>query len=145
MKLYTVGHSNREPEQFVQLLENHGVHQIFDVRRFPTSKKYPHFRREAMEKSLPEAGIEYHYLGDLLGGYRTGGYERYMQTEDFRRGIDALLRLAKDGQAALMCAEMLYFKCHRRFIADYLVREEGVTVLHIVDEKRVVPHTKPLL
>ena len=145
MLIYTVGHSNRTLEDFLALLRHYGIQQVFDVRRFPTSKKWPHFRKEALETSLPEAGIEYHHLGDLLGGYRSGGYEKYMETDDFRRGIQQLLQLAHDGRAALMCAEMLYFKCHRRFISDYLVREIGAEVRHIVDTRRVIPHQKRLV
>ncbi len=144
MTIYTVGHSTRDLNEFIALLKKYGIRQLFDIRRFPTSKKYPHFRRETLQDALPAAGIEYHFLGDELGGYRTGGYEKYMQSDLFLKGIERLLATARDGEACLMCAEMLYFRCHRRFVADYLM-SHGIEVRHIVDEKRIIPHQSDLL
>ena len=91
-----------------------------DVRRFPTSKKHPHFSRENLGPALKEAGIEYVFLGEELGGYRRGGYEAYTETEGFRRGLGRLEELAVQGKTAIMCAERDPRGCHRRYIAAAL-------------------------
>jgi uncharacterized protein (DUF488 family) len=137
--LFTVGHSSRTLPELVALLDEHGVELVVDVRRFPVSRKYPHFRRESVAEALAEKGIEYRWLGDLLGGFRSGGYQHYMGSEAFRRGLELLLQLASQRKAAVMCAERLFFRCHRRFIAD-ACRSMGWDVLHIVDPGRVSRH-----
>ncbi len=137
--LYTIGHSNRELDEFIRLLEEYRIELLVDVRRFPTSAKYPHFRRENLAVVLPAAGIEYRWMGDLLGGYRTGGYEAYMGTDGFQRGLELLLQRARWKTVAVMCAEKLFFRCHRRFIADACVAL-GWEVRHIIDPGRVSKH-----
>lgn len=139
--LYTVGHSNRELGEFIALLETFGIECVADVRRFPTSSKYPHFRREELARSLPERGIEYRWLGDLLGGYRTGGYEQFTQTEAFQVGLDLLLQSAHWRITAVMCSERLFFRCHRRFIADRAV-DLGWEVRHIYELGRMSRHKR---
>ncbi|RKZ01415.1 MAG: DUF488 domain-containing protein [Candidatus Hydrothermota bacterium] len=140
MKIFTIGHSNRSFDEFCNLLKHYGIKLLIDVRRFPTSRKYPHFNRESLEKSLVEqCGIGYLYLGDELGGYRKGGYEAYMETDEFKEGLGKLLFWAQDGVTAIMCSEKLWFKCHRRFIADKLV-ELGHEVIHIIDERHTYKH-----
>ncbi len=139
MKFFTIGHSNRSFDEFCELLKKYGIEVVFDVRRFPKSEKFPHFNKEELEKRMSECGITYFYLGDLLGGYRSGGYEKYMETDEFQLGIGKLLFWGIDGKSAIMCAEKLWFKCHRRFIADRLV-QLGHEVIHIIDENRVQKH-----
>jgi len=140
--VYTIGHSDRSLEEFLDLLRRHRVEVVVDVRRWPTSRHVPHFRREALEAALREAGMEYVWLGESLGGYRRPDYETYMGTEDWARGYEELRRLATSRVVAVMCSERLWFKCHRRFIADRLVRD-GFRVLHIIDKKRVQEHRGP--
>ena len=133
--VYTVGHSDRTLKQFVRVLKAHGIQAVVDVRRFPTSRKVPHFSREALSKALREAGVEYVYLGDLLGGYRSGGYARHMETETYRQGIKRVLELSRGRRVAVMCAEKFPWRCHRRHIARTL-EEMGVPVVHIIDEEK---------
>jgi len=137
--VYTVGHSNRSLEELLALLRKHGVEVVVDVRRWPKSSKFPHFNATQLKEVLEHEGFRYVWLGSELGGYREGGYERYMETEDFKRGLEALEALAREGVVAVLCAERLWFRCHRRFIADALVRD-GFRVIHIVDEGRVYEH-----
>jgi len=139
MLIYTIGHSTRTLSELIKLLKNCGIEIVVDVRRFPSSKKFPYFRREYLEDQLERNGIEYFWLGDSLGGYRKGGYDRYMKSNDFKEGIADLLSIAKKGKTAIMCAELLWFKCHRRFISDVLLKL-GYKVVHIVDEKRTYEH-----
>lgn len=137
-RVYTIGHSNRAIDEFIQVLRRWGIKAVVDVRRFPVSRKYPWFNREALMNVLASKGVEYFWLGELLGGYREGGYRRYMQTLEYRRGIDMLKGILGrvNGPVAIMCSEKLWFKCHRRFISDTLVRE-GFEVLHIINDRAV--------
>lgn len=137
--VYTVGHGNRSLEELLRLLERYSVQTVVDVRRWPKSSKYPHFNAEELSRALERAGVEYVWLGEELGGYREGGYERHMETDEFRRGLRRLEELAERGAVAVLCAERLWFRCHRRFIADALVRD-GFRVVHIVEEGRVYEH-----
>lgn len=127
-----MGTSTRSLEEFLSLLEKHGIQRIIDVRRFPTSR-YEHFKKE----SLQGLGIKYTHLGDL-GGYR-GGYEKYMATREFKEAFRELLALVRKERCVIICAELLYFRCHRRYIADQLVKE-GYEVVHILDSRRVLRH-----
>jgi len=131
-EVYTVGHSTRSLRELLEILDRYGVKVVIDVRRFPTSKRYPHFRRESLERELSARGIEYVWLGRDLGGFRRGGYESYMETEEFARGVERLLNLLERGKrVAILCRERLWFKCHRRFISDVLVGL-GYRVIHII-------------
>ena len=116
---YTLGSSNRSLDEFLELLRGYGIEVLVDVRRFPTSK-FDHFKRENLEKAVQAAGIEYAYLGKELGGYRTGGYPRYLESPAFSEGIQALLEIAKGKRGCILCAERLPGRCHRRFIAQAL-------------------------
>jgi len=131
---WTIGHSNRSIETFVELLVEHGIQVLVDVRSFPTSK-IEHFKREQMEKWLPEHGIEYVWVGKELGGYRRGGYKRHMQTKLFREGINRLLEIAKAKRPCVMCMEVKPKYCHRRFISAHLERK-GVKVTHIIEKEQ---------
>lgn len=134
-RIYSIGHSTRSLDEMVQLLAAYGIETLVDVRRFPRSRKNPQFNREALEEALPERGIEYRWLGDALGGFRDGGYEGYLATEEFRRGLAELEAIAAGKQTTFMCAEKLFFRCHRRFIAAALV-ERGWQVWHIIEAGR---------
>lgn len=128
--IWTIGHSNRSINTFLELLKEHKIQVLVDVRSFPTSK-IEHFKRENMEKWLPENGIEYLWLGKELGGYRKGGYEKHMRTKIFREGVKKLLEVAAKKRTCVMCMEANPKYCHRRFIAAHLERK-GVKVIHII-------------
>lgn len=138
-KIYTVGHSNRGLEEFIDLLKTYNIETLVDIRRWPKSTKFHHFNREILEHELDKEGIKYIWLGDLLGGYRPGGYEKYMETPQYKRGLEILEKIAQRRTTAIMCSEKLWFKCHRRFISNSLV-ERGYRVIHIIDKKRTQEH-----
>jgi uncharacterized protein (DUF488 family) len=129
-QIWTIGHSNRSIEKFLELIGEHEIQVLADVRSFPTSK-IEHFKKEQMEKWLQEYGIEYVWLGKELGGYRKGGYKRHMRTKLFMEGIKRLLEIAKDKRVCLMCMEVNPKYCHRRFISAHLERK-GVKSVHII-------------
>ncbi|RMG65826.1 MAG: DUF488 domain-containing protein [Calditrichaeota bacterium] len=135
-RIFTVGTSNRTEQAFLALLRAYGIEQLVDVRRFPTSQRFPHFKKEALAAACRSAGLHYLWLGDLLGGYRKGGYEAYMQTPGFAQGLNRLERLAQEHPTAFCCSERLPWKCHRRFIARAL-ESRGWQVVHILDEDRI--------
>lgn len=128
--VWTIGHSNRSTNAFLELLKEHEIQVLVDVRIFPTSK-VEHFKKENMEKWLPENGIEYVWLGKELGGYRKGGYKKHMRTKLFREGVKKLLEIAAQKRTCIMCMETNPKYCHRRFIAAHLERK-GVKVIHII-------------
>jgi len=130
VSVWTVGHSNRSKDKFLELLKDNSIQVLVDVRRFPTSK-VEHFKREELERWLPEHGIEYVWLGSELGGYRRGGYRRHMRTKLFREGIKTLLETAAMKRTCIMCMEPNPKYCHRRFISTHLERK-GVQVMHVI-------------
>ena len=154
--IYTVGHSTRTFVELVLALSGHGVTTLVDVRSFPMSRRLPYFNREALETELPKHGIRYEWMKEL-GGRRKKirsdspnialrnesfrNYADYMMTADFTRGIERLLEIAGQGKTAYMCAERVYFQCHRMLISDYLTAH-GHTVLHIDDDKRALREHK---
>jgi uncharacterized protein (DUF488 family) len=154
MRIWTIGHSTRKIDIFIPLLQENGIKLLADVRMYPGSKRYPQFGREALAKSLSEAGIRYEHFPEL-GGRRKAkpdskntawrnemfrGYADYMETEDFQKGIARLVDLAdRTGATAIMCAEAVWWRCHRSLISDYL-KARGVEVLHILDDNKVEPH-----
>jgi uncharacterized protein (DUF488 family) len=143
--LYTIGHSTRSFEELLATLQAHSIQTLADIRSFPMSRRLPHFNGESLEKTLPEAGIRYVWLKDL-GGRRSKirddspnvalrndsfrNYADYMLTENFQRGIAELIQLAEQSRTAYMCAERVYFRCHRMLVSDWLVAH-GHEVLHI--------------
>ena len=137
--IYSIGHSTHPIENFIQLLQGKGIQCLVDVRRFPTSKKHPQFTREKLSESLEQVNIEYMWLGEQLGGFRTGGYEAYMRTEAYKTGIEQLKNFGSKRLTAFMCAELLFFRCHRRFIAENLT-QEGWKVFHIMDFGKLYEH-----
>ena len=145
--LYTIGHSTRTWEEFVEVLKAHSVETVADIRSFPMSRRLPHFNRESLERTLPEAGIRYAWI-NALGGRRKKlrqdspnvalrndsfrNYSDYMLSSEFQRGIAELMGIAERSRTAYMCAERLYFRCHRMLVSDWLVAH-GHEVLHIDD------------
>ncbi len=130
ISIWTIGHSNRSIETFLELLREHNIQVLVDVRSFPTSK-IEHFKREEMECWLTEKGIEYVWLGKELGGYRRGGYKVHMRTKLFKEGIQRMLEIATQKRTCIMCMEPNPKYCHRRFISTHLERKK-VKVTHIV-------------
>lgn len=117
--------------EFLHVLRAYQIEHVVDIRRFPTSR-YSHFTREPLKRCLEQHGIAYHHLA-RLGGYRRGGYRRYMASAEFEQGLRCLEAFAASNRVALMCAELHYTACHRRYIADAL-KERGHTVVHILDD-----------
>ncbi|MFZ2070858.1 MAG: DUF488 domain-containing protein [Halobacteriota archaeon] len=137
LNIWTIGTSKRGEYDFLNLLKRYQTEAIVDVRRFPTSR-LKHFKQSNIEAVLNQNGIEYHHV-IALGGYRKGGYKKYMATAEFETGLLQLEALAASKRVAILCAERLYTQCHRRFIADAL-KQRGHTVIHIIDEKRSEVH-----
>ena len=147
---------HKNPEEFLELLCEHDIRILADVRSFPSSHRYPHFNRESLAETLQLHAIGYEWLGEQLGGYRKKGlgedspnkawksqgfrnYADYTMTEPFREGIRRLLEVAKNRRLAFMCAEQLYWRCHRRIISDYL-KVKGHTVIHILGKGKTEEH-----
>jgi uncharacterized protein (DUF488 family) len=156
LQIFTIGHSSHPLGSFLWLLQKHGIEALADVRRFPGSRQHPHFSRENLAGTLPAHGIEYHWL-EALGGRRHRkktdppspnpglrdqsfrNYADYMATDDFRQGVAKLLAIAGNRRTAIMCAEGLYWQCHRRLVSDYLLAN-GINVQHIFPNGELKPH-----
>ena len=152
-RIWTIGHSTRTSEEFLDLLASNNIEAVADVRSYPGSRRYPHFNAEALSESLMKMEIDYVPLKKLGGRRRSAanspntvwrsdsfrGYADYMETEDFREGIAALLELARRRRTVVMCSEAVWWRCHRALISDYL-KASGVTVEHIMDGKKKVIH-----
>jgi uncharacterized protein (DUF488 family) len=154
--VFTIGHSTRELADFSRVLQAHDIRLLEDIRAFPMSRRHPHFNREHLELWLPEIGTEYLWEKDM-GGRRGRqmpaeqspnvalrdpsfrNYGDYMLSEKFREAAQRLVERAEKASTAIMCAELLYLRCHRMLVSDYLV-SQGHTVLHIQDEKPPKPH-----
>ena len=127
-EVWTVGHSTRTLDQLVDLLKESRIGALCDIRRYPMSRRHPHFNRENLGTVLPAKHVEYRHV-ENLGGFR-GDYLAYTQTPDFEKGLQELLSVAEGKRTAMMCAEIVFFRCHRRWVSDALVRR-GVAVHHI--------------
>lgn len=153
VKIWTVGHSTRSGEEFAQILLAHNIEVLVDVRTYPGSRRYPQFNQETLSESLRKVGIEYRH-DRRLGGRRSPrpdshntewrnaqfrGYADHMETEEFRNGVRELLELGEKKRVAVMCAEAVWWRCHRSLISDYL-KAEGHEVIHILDEKKTEEH-----
>ena len=146
MTVWTIGHSTRSTEEFLATLAAHEIESVVDVRRFPGSRRLPHFGAEALEASLRAGGVSYEWIAELGGRRRADpgspndawendafrGYADHTATEEFAQGLDELLMVASGLRTAVMCAELLWWRCHRRIIADVLV-SIGYEVQHIRD------------
>ncbi len=156
--IWTIGHSTHPIEEFIEILQTNGIKTVADVRSLPGSRKYPRFNKENLEKSLPENGIKYIHL-PKLGGRRKvkkdsantawehpafRGFADYMDTDEFTSGINELIQIASKKKTAIMCAEVLWWRCHRSMIADYL-KVNGWKVIHIYSSSKTEehPYTKP--
>jgi uncharacterized protein (DUF488 family) len=153
--IFTIGHSTHSQDQFLALLAQHQVEALADIRRYPGSRKHPHFSRDNLAAALQKAGVEYHWLEDLGGrrskqrgespnlgleneGFRN--YADYMLTEQFAKSVTKLLEIARRKPIAMMCAEGLFWRCHRRLVSDFLLTN-GLTVQHIMPTGDLRPHT----
>lgn len=134
-KIFTLGTDRRSEEDFIEILLAHNIEALLDVRRFPKSK-ISTFTRAYLEGLLKNEDIEYHFLGDELGGFRKGGYTAYTLTDDFMHGIETLESIAKDKLSVIICAERFPWKCHRKWISREL-HKRGWDVEHIIDKGKV--------
>ncbi len=158
MKIWTVGHSTLPSGELVALLAKHGIENLADVRRFPSSRRHPQFNRESLSASLAAANIGYVHFPELGGrraplphslntGWREDGfrgYADYMQAPAFAVGFSRLLAIASTRRCVIMCAEKDWRNCHRGLISD-LLKAANHEVVHIVDGAHDEPHpyTKP--
>jgi uncharacterized protein (DUF488 family) len=153
-RIRTLGHGTLSAEDFAALALEVPVQAVVDVRRFPGSRRHPQFASEAMAAWLPEHGLGYTWVPALGGRRRPSpdspntalrneqfrAYADHMATDEFRGGVDELLDLAGDRAVAVMCAESLWWRCHRRLLADHLVLIDGIAVDHVFHDGRVVEH-----
>ncbi len=156
LQVFTIGHSNLSFEQFISLLKEFEIHLVADIRRYPSSRKFPHFNRLTLSEKLKAENIDYLWL-EALGGRRhtTAGnkslnmglkslgfrnYADYMATDEFRKAVQRLLSAAARSRTSVMCAEKLYWKCHRRLLSDYLTAQ-GIEVVHILDPGKTSIHS----
>lgn len=151
--VWTIGHSTRPLDEFLVLLGQYQIEAVADVRRFPGSRRYPQYGRVELQASLARHHLGYHWLSALGGRRRPApdsanvawrnpgfrGYADYMQTPEFAAGLDQLLDLARRMRTALMCAELMWWRCHRSMIADAL-RARDITVVHILDAEHSTLH-----
>ena len=133
--IYTLGTSDREMEEFIDLLKIYDIQVLIDVRRFPTSK-FEWFKRKNLPRALAKRMIGYVFLGNELGGYRKEGYDAHLSSEDFQKGLEKIESIAIYDRVAIICSERMPWKCHRWLIARIL-KERGWEVLHIIEEDRL--------
>lgn len=152
--IFSIGHSTRSLDTFLSLLEEYRVAAVADVRRFPGSRRYPHFNADMLAQALGSADIYYEHMPGLGGRRRpltqspnTGwrneafrGYADYMATPEFGRALGALTSLSRERRAAMLCSEAVWWRCHRRLIADALLAR-GIAVEHILGTGSTAPHT----
>lgn len=152
--LLTYGHGTESADRTPAILAGAGVASLVDIRTAPGSLRNPQFARAAMEEWLPEAGIAYQWE-KRLGGFRKPsvgnpdaawredmfrGYAEHMRSADFRAAIDGVLAEAASRQVAVMCSETLWWRCHRRLLADFVVVARGTEVRHLMHDGRTEPH-----
>ena len=156
VQLFSIGHSTHPLDRFLALLGEHDIEVLADIRRFPGSRKFPHFNQDNLASLLPKVGIEYHWIEALGGrrGKKANGssdnlglrnesfrnYADYMLTDEFREGIRELLGIAAEKPTALMCSESVFWRCHRRLVSDFLLMQ-GITIQHIMPTGKLRPHT----
>jgi uncharacterized protein (DUF488 family) len=151
--IWTIGHSTRPLEEFLALLTASSIEAIADVRSFPASRKFPQYGKEALAATLARHATGYHWLPALGGRRRTSpgspntawrnaafrGYADYMASAEFAQGLSQLIEMATQARTAVMCAEAVWWRCHRSMIADALC-VRGIEVVHILDAKQSVVH-----
>lgn len=155
LPLYTVGHSDRSLEEFIGLLSRAGVELVADIRRIPRSRTNPQFNADTLPEALAAAGISYEQVADLggrRGAARTVGrdvngfwtnesfhnYADYALSPPFRAGLEHLIELGRERRCAMMCSEAVWWRCHRRIVADHLLAR-GEAVFHIMGKDRLEP------
>lgn len=151
--IWTIGHSTRTLEEFLNLLKTFEIELLVDVRHYPGSRKFPQFNKESMAVSLPKNGFEYNHIVELGGRRKVNpnskndawrldsfkGYADYMETAEFKEALNILKNLANEKRTVIMCAEAVWWSCHRSLIADAL-KAQGWEVLHIMNEKTATEH-----
>lgn len=156
--LWTIGHSTRTLEEVVHLLKSFNIELLMDVRHYPGSRKFPQFNKENLRITMPENDVEYEHMVELGGrrkvdpnsqndGWRLAafrGYADYMETQEFKNALAKLEKIASEKRTAIMCAEAVWWSCHRSMISDAL-KVNGWEVLHIMSEKTATehPYTSP--
>jgi uncharacterized protein (DUF488 family) len=153
-RIWTIGHSTRTIEEFIEALQAHGIKLVADVRLLPGSRRYPQFNKEVLASSLNDRSIGYEHFPELGGRRKTRkdsrntawrndafrGYADHIETAEFAAGVKRLqVTTERHGPVAIMCAEAVWWKCHRSLIADYL-KAQGTEVIHIIDAKKSQPH-----
>jgi uncharacterized protein (DUF488 family) len=158
--IYTIGHSTRELADFTATLQKHEIQRLVDIRAFPMSRRHPHFNRERLELWLPEAGADYVWMQELGGrrkrsqsndpspnlGLRNESfrnYADYMLTPEFAAAASHVMALARELPTAYMCAERMWFQCHRMLVSDYFTAQ-GCKVLHIIEAEKPAKEHKLL-
>jgi uncharacterized protein (DUF488 family) len=157
-RIWTVGHSTRSSQEFNEILVANRIEALVDVRSFPGSRRYPQFNKLELSRSLDAIGIFYSHCPQLGGRRRPHpdsrntawknasfrAYADHVDSDEFKQGIEKLLELAREKRIVFMCAEALWWRCHRSLIADFL-KAQGLEVIHIVDAKHteVHPYTSP--
>lgn len=157
-EIYTIGHSTRSLEEFLGLLHSFRIEHLVDVRRYPGSRRSPHFKKENLMDSMPAKNIAYRHMEDLGGRRKTSkesantgwrllsfrGYADFMETETFESAAEELQEIARHSRVAYMCSEAVWWSCHRALISDYL-KVRGWTVNHIMGLNKITehPYTKP--
>lgn len=153
VQIFTIGHSTLTIHDFITALASQSIAMLADVRSFPGSRRHPQFNKGAFEQSLAAVGISYVHMPDLggrrstkKGSRNTGlrnasfrGYADYMETDSFRAAVDRLLEIAGGRRTAIMCAEALWWRCHRSLVSDYLTWK-GIEVIHILSAIKTEPH-----
>src|ERR1051326_7209861 len=157
-EIWTIGHSTHAIQEFISMLRSFHIQCLADIRHIPASRRNPQFSKTDLERSLREAGLAYVHLPEL-GGHRKPvpgskndgwkntsfrGYADYMETEEFEKGITTLTGLAKEQRTVYMCAEAVWWSCHRSLVSDYL-KVRGWKVMHIMGIEKAVehPYTSP--
>lgn len=153
--VFTIGHSTRIIEEFIELLKEHDIQLLIDVRRFPGSRRHPQFNKGNLEESLEDADINYRHMEVLGGrrgkplkdsvndGWRNDGFQSYadhINSPDVQKVINELAELSEKIRYAVMCAEAVYWRCHRRLIADALVARD-IPVYHILGPDQLNEHS----
>jgi uncharacterized protein (DUF488 family) len=152
--IYSIGHGARDIETFLELLEGAGIERLVDVRTAPGSRTHPQYGRDALVASVEARGIRYEWQGKALGGFRRAkpdsrhvslrsggfrGYADHMETDAFREAVEALIETSREIPTAVMCAESVWWRCHRRMLSDGLTAR-GCAVVHIMERGKLQPH-----
>ena len=156
--IWTVGHSTHSTNELLGILQHYHIELLVDVRRFPGSRKFPWFNQDMLKSFLNANGINYIHLGDLGGRRKPNpdsvnttwrhpafrAYADFMESEEFKAGIKELQKLALTQKTVIMCSEVLWWRCHRSMIADYL-KANGWEVMHILSKEKLTehPYTQP--